>query len=571
MGVWIDAGNKDRKKNEERIAPFLEAMLFKGTKRDMRRQIAALITGSFILLFATFASGEESIIQAGNIRRGWVGGYIIAGTEKVDLTYNAGFSMYSAAWPLLKEYPGHEFQSGLFGTWMFPLREKAPEGEMYSDIEGGLGWWRDTHFPTVFPKFIMGGVQLNFAGWANTPGSGHGDGKYGVVQLSPWLLFPPDGLNLKQGTCGGLFGYGYLPLPLTEVKSKTAGKDFPTGNQWWTLFINAANFKGPVAAFTPFFWSRVAIDNPKARGMFLDILPSDPNKAYEMETQFIPCAIATDSKGEQYLRLASTQFPVGPDGTSLIMNNVMVYSRKALWDRVNGWLEGGQPVGKTIDVDGACQVKFNGKIWMTWRVYEEGLPGEKATPIDIGSFIAVDQSDPASLRFIWKKSKLIGIRKTRYGNLLVLPEYYRLVNGTWVAVAPEDVPPETGLKKVTFAKKETLGPRVTPAESERYGKEPGPVAGPFKVKLGDGSTVTYYWYRFADQPSLLNADLTPEEREEIQRKVEKIHRLWTKNRNYLPPPSAGKLAEIDPALIVTPPKGLEVGYVPIVTRQEIER
>jgi len=27
------------------------------------------------------------------------------------------------------------------------------------------------------------------------------------------------------------------------------------------------------------------------------------------------------------------------------------------------------------------------------------------------------------------------------------------------------------------------------------------------------------------------------------------------------------LAELDPALIVTPPPGLEVGYVPIVTRQ----
>jgi hypothetical protein len=29
----------------------------------------------------------------------------------------------------------------------------------------------------------------------------------------------------------------------------------------------------------------------------------------------------------------------------------------------------------------------------------------------------------------------------------------------------------------------------------------------------------------------------------------------------------GSLASIDPALIVKPPKDLEVGYVPIVTRQ----
>jgi hypothetical protein len=36
---------------------------------------------------------------------------------------------------------------------------------------------------------------------------------------------------------------------------------------------------------------------------------------------------------------------------------------------------------------------------------------------------------------------------------------------------------------------------------------------------------------------------------------------------YLPPPTVGKLADLDPAGIVTPPKGMEIGYVPIVTRQ----
>ena len=46
-------------------------------------------------------------------------GYLLVPHEKVDAKYNAGFSMYVAAWPLLKNYPGQEFQSGLFGTWMF--------------------------------------------------------------------------------------------------------------------------------------------------------------------------------------------------------------------------------------------------------------------------------------------------------------------------------------------------------------------------------------------------------------------------------------------------------------------
>jgi hypothetical protein len=93
------------------------------------------------------------------------------------------------------------------------------------------------------------------------------------------------------------------------------------------------------------------------------------------------------------------------------------------------------------------------------------------------------------------------------------------------------------------------------------------VAGPLKAYPGDGSEVTYYWYRFADQPAMLNADLTDEEREVVQQRVEKLHKSWTRDRDYLPPPRFGELAQIDPALIVTPPKGLEIGYVPIVTRQ----
>ena len=83
--------------------------------------------------------------------------------------------------------------------------------------------------------------------------------------------------------------------------------------------------------------------------------------------------------------------------------------------------------------------------------------------------------------------------------------------------------------------------------------------------------VTYYWYRFADQPALLNAGLTDDEREQLQKRVEEIHRSWRKNRDYLAPPTVGTLADIDPALLVKPPKGMEVGYVPIATRQELER
>ena len=57
----------------------------------------------------------------------------------------------------------------------------------------------------------------------------------------------------------------------------------------------------------------------------------------------------------------------------------------------------------------------------------------------------------------------------------------------------------------------------------------------------------------------------------MQVRVEKLHRAWTKDREYLAPPTVGTLAELDPAQMVQPPKGFEIGYVPIATRQELAK
>ena len=530
------------------------------------------------LFFCAKAISQKSISEIN------VGGYMIVQTKKVDQKFNAGYSIYTAAWPLLKEYPGRSFQSGLFGTWMFPMRDSSKTKEkLYSDIEGGLGWWRSTQYGTTTPKFNMGGVQLNFAGWANGPGSGKGrdwdkpEGKYGVAQLSPWLLFPPDGLNLAQGTCDEMFGYGYLPLPLTEAKTTTAGKNIPTGNQSWTLFLNTGNFKGPVAFFTPYFWSQVALKNPAVSGLFLDALPSNANKYYEMETQYIPSTEGIDAKGEKYMRIASIQYPATPDGKSEVMNRLMVYNKKALWDRVKAWFDGGDAVSGRIDTSQGLLQDFTGKIRSTWQLFEDNIPKNKRALLNINTFLSADSADPVTLTLHWN-SNLVTMKKTPGGYLLTLPEYYHLVKnnndsiGEWIAISPSDVPSETGLKKFNFKNSDTKPPGIyaTPDDKNSCWKNPGPVAGPFKVKLGDGSTLTYYWYRFADQPALLNADLTSAEREEMQMRAEKLQRGWKKDQEYLPPPTVGKLANIDPALIVTPPAGLEVGYVPIVTRQEIE-
>jgi hypothetical protein len=516
----------------------------------------------------------------------YLAGYMIIPTaNRIDKQFGGGFSMYVAAWPLLNHYPGHQFQTGLPGTWMFAQYEGEKPKDLYSDVEGGLGWWRDTRFPTVTPKFIMGGVAPNFSEIANGPAHGWGTwdkprGLYGVAQLSPWLLFPIDGLNVKQGTCGELFGYGYLPLPLTEKKAKTAGQDFPTGNHSWTLFLSTGNFKGPVAFFTPYFWSSAGLREDRYREKLLDLHPAEPNTAIQMETQYIPCKRAVDSKGQAYIRIAPTSFPENVGNQTVLLHQPTSYAKTALWDAVESWFKGGKPVTKGINPDGVSARHFKNDGYMTWEIHtpQRGQK-DKRVPIAWKEFAQPASVDGDTFGVRWA-SNLVTNTLHPQGKLKTFPEYFRLENPDdpkkerWVPVSPSDVPDETGLKKIVW-QRPTEKPEPaydTPEDKSSSWKTPGPAAGPFEARLGDGSTVTYYWYRFADQPALLNADLTKAEREEMQRRVELLHRTWTKEKTYLALPKNGaKLADLDPAQIVKPPKGMEIGYVPIAVRQVLKK
>ena len=534
---------------------------------------------TFTLLIGILVLLPSSRVSAAGIREGEMAGYLLIPNDKVPETFNTGFSVYVAAWPLLRHYPGQRFQSGLPGTWMFAQYEGKAPTNLYSDIEGGLGWWRDTEYATETPKFIMGGVAPNFVEWANGPGAGKGRdwknpaGQYAIAQLSPWLLWPPDGLNLKQGTRGEWFGYGYLPLPLARAKTTTAGTNLPTGENCWTLFLNTANFKGPVAFFTPYFWSRAAVAEPRFVRQLLDTRPSNPNRALQMETQYIPSAEATDANGATYARIAPTQFPADVHGDSPLVHHVTSYNKQALWDAVQAWFNGGAPASGGINTAGSVMHKFPGGGGATWQIYRNGVPNESKVKIEWNSFATPAAPDPGTFTYKWNSEWVK--KDTAGGGLIVLPEYFRLTTNAnnqsvWTPVRADNVPAETGLAAMVFEERGNRTPKTyeTPDAPDSSWKKPGPKAGPFQAHVGDGSVVTYYWYRFADQPALLNADLSDAERESMQTRVEKLHRYWTKDREYLAPPASGKLAGLDPALVVAPPPGLEIGYVPIVTRQE---
>lgn len=534
-------------------------------------------------------SGSPALVPAApdariHLQDGDLSGYMLVPLERVPREFNAGFSLYAAAWPIVEVYPGSRFQTGLFGTWMFAQFEGEPPKDLYSDIEGGLGWWRDTRFATTTPKFIMGGVAPNFSSWANGPGAGKGRdwdrplGKFAVAQLSPWVVWPPDGLNLAQGTCGELFGYGYVPLPLIDAKPTTAGATIPTGDQCWTLFLNTANFKGPLCFFTPYFWSASAVERPELAGMLLDSRPSDPNKAFQMETQWVPAMLGTVASDtddlKTFARTAPMSFPVDHEGRTVVLHRLTTYTPEALTEPVRRWFAGGAAACGAIDPAASHVQQFIDGGGSTWQIAPEGTHDDEKHDIIWSIFGTPTAHDPMTFGYRWNRTIVRPVDDDA-GSRVRLPEYFRLdeTEGkprNWVPVAPTEVPVETGLHALRFEtpREEGDGAYVTPEGPESPFRSPGPVAGPFEITLGDGSTVTYAWYRFADQPAMLHADLSPAQRDVVQRRVEMLHRAWTRDQTYLAPPTTGSLASIDPALIVEPPPGLEIGYVPIALRQE---
>ena len=510
-------------------------------------------------------------------------GYISMHVAAPPEEYGYGVSLYATAWPLL-ERPLRDFQIGLASIWIVPENRKIQEpllptgtvardhwperGPSYRDvfqtIEGGLGFWASTRFGSTTAKFRMNGTANGYNHEISSPGWGFGKttalkaDEMGIAQLSPRLLVPPDGLTFRAGTCGELLGYAWMVLPLTEAKSTTAGLPIPTGNQCWTMFINAQNFKGPVAFYTPVTWSRISRHHPPAVGRGLDVRPGlVTGGAIEINT--VPRLVGQDASGVPYSRIPRLQFPADAQGRTVLIHNLTHYSKDALYRQVAGWLAGQSVASGRFDEQGATVPPCTARP-LSVRQGAEKLPIRGCE-----QWVETCTIGKSTFGLQWKAAVLEpwagGLRR---GNF---PEYCKQAGKELLAVAATAVPAETGLKAARFKPANTNQAYTVPETGAQGWKQPGPKAGPFHAKLGDGSVVTYAWYRFIDQPALQDADLSDAEKDRLQGIVDKIHAQWTVEKEYLPPPTMGTLAALDAALMVTPPRGLEIGYVPIVIRQ----
>jgi hypothetical protein len=539
-----------------------------------------------LLMLATLVADARTVAGDGlqpQLASQGLAGYISMDVPAPPAEYEYGVSLYSTAWPLL-ERPLRDFQIGLASIWIVPdnreidypllptgtvARDNWPErGPSYRDvfqtIEGGLGFWASTRFGTTTAKFRMNGTANGYNQEISSPGWGFGStsalapDQMGIAQLSSHILVPPDGLTFKNATCGDLFGYAWMALPLTEPKAVTAGLPVPTGDQCWTLFLNATNFKGPVAFYTPATWSRISRRHAPAIARGLDARPGlVTGGAIEINT--VPRLVSRDIRGVTYTRIPRLQFPADGAGRTILIHHLTHYSRDALYRQVESWLAGGPAASGRFDEKGAIVPPC------TSNPLGVRQGPDNRTIRGCENWVKTAVFDRSTFGLQWNPTVLEPWSgKLRRG---CFPEYFRQEGNGLAAIAASSVPDETGLKRAQFPAATAEQRYTSPGPGDNVWHRPGPKSGPVQARLADGSVVTYYWYRFIDQPSLQDVGLTPEEKVRLQAVAEKIQAHWTPHKAYMPPPGTGTLASLDPALMVKPPRGLEIGYVPIATDQ----
>jgi hypothetical protein len=423
-------------------------------------------------------------------------------------------------------------------------------------VEGGLGYWAGNHFRYDSPKFSMNATPQCYDYEVGSPGwsffysnEALPDNRLSIAQLSNRLLIPPDALPFAGKPNGEFLGYTWMALPFTDPTTEEP----PTGDQSWTCFLSAANFKGPIAYYIPESWSKIGklFNYPFLYGRGLDARPADMGGG-AMEINTVPCLESQDAHGIVYSRIPKLHFPVDGQGRAPLVQDVTYYSKAALYDAFKAWRSGGPVCSGAFNAKGAWKSK------LTTNTTRYDQAGKKLTGVERVFDTKVFEGNVWGLQ--WFNSNI--------SSKGTFPEYFKGKGQERVAVAVEDVPAETQLQKQTFKTARRGAPYTSP--SVGAWRQPGPKSGPFTVKLIDGSFVTYSWYRFIDQPSLQQYHWSEEKKAKLQALVERVHATWPIDRDYMAPPGVGTLATLDPALLVAPPRGLEIGYVPIVTGQSLQ-
>jgi hypothetical protein len=542
----------------------------------METQQQARLASASSSLDPQFIQVAQGALSEANVADGSPSFYVNSWIDRIPKKFRSGFGWYSTAWPLTDTVI-EWMQLGLSGSWITPNNESEPDSiaqkvcanaaewvradtvnngsrgfDLIQTIEGSLGWWAYQKFKTVMPKFTIGPVQDCYSNQLQGPGwnfFGYALGedptprdKTGLVQISNRMLIPPDGLTLEPDYSGAQIGYSWMSLPLPTFNH---AYNNVAGNRSWTMFVNSKNFKGPLVFIAPQFFADGLVRNPIQKGLTLDVKGGRLG-SLAAEWASIPFYKYTDTAGTIYTKIPGLEFPVDTNGNFALSRNLTAYGSSAISNAFRRALASGSALPRSTIADGIFTPLLNAQ---SPKVYQEGKRLG-----NLSNLLAVN---------VFESRAAYGFRMGGDSRLVKLPQYYKEVGSRRIAIKESEAP--IALVNAEFGSLMQTSSHIYQAPS--WWQQSPAASGDLTADLRDGSQVTYRWYKFVDQPSLQRFEMNAAEKAAIQSAIEKMQREWS-NFAMMKKPTSGTLVSFDEGLLVTPPKGLEIGYVPIVVEQK---
>lgn len=419
--------------------------------------------------------------------------------------------------------------------------------DLYETFEGGPGYWMGM-IPTQMPRWRINSAVGCYSDQTASPlfdfggQRAHACSSMGLIQVSNHMVLPPDGVTFSKQ---GLLGVGYVRTPI----GKTTAQD---NRNFWTVVLDTEDFSGPLAYFLPEFFKARAKNTHMDKdfgtpGVGLSFTPG----AFEWNTIFgykssdgtykVPKMHFPQSK-------MSVNLTLTPDATrTVLLMNPRGFEDADIFGPLEAALAGGSKLDPERLLAGGKMLKCR--------------PGTKDANFNVEG----------------KKSVKLGTLRTTVedGDCVWatdftgdMPQYF---NSNMEPIPESRAPSE--LREQEFPAKGHWGPYDAisePPAGSCMDKPADPTLFCFKTQAP--SWVAFKWYKFVEQPSFERAGLSAQEKAYLQNRIETLHRMtgrvsrWIKSRN-----AARDLAVVDPVQLITPPKGLEIGYVPIAVYEGLEK
>jgi hypothetical protein len=371
----------------------------------------------------------------------------------------------------------------------------------------------------------------------------------------------PDGISLSRY---GLLGVAYVRTPFGK-------KDANDTRNFWTVALDSTTFSGPVGYFLPEFWKLrpyAMVNQTKDFPDFGTVHRINvTGGAYEIDS--VPTFNGTTA-----FRLPKMSMPI-VDGRSTLFAGQRGYTNAQVYDPLEAALA---PVAAPIDpsklMTGGKATGCGGAGNRSAFVFGGGLGGRQDGGHEVlfGRHVeTIDEADGGTCTWSVEHLNASCCGTMECG----MPQY--IDANSMLPIQPEAAP--ASLQSAVFPETQETGPYDVLTKAPKGGcrDTPGPAAPGtlYCVQSTSPSWVAYRWYKFVDQPGLQQAKLSDTEKAFMQGRVETLHKMLpTEKAGWLKPGEAIKnagIAAVDIAAIVTPPAGMEHGYVPIALYEGIDK